>query len=81
MNSHTNRKTQNQMFLLVSRGHICAPEKDTNRGVSISLLCSRPMHLLSYTEGLERLRPISDKKLHFFQYIVAFNIALQFGWL
>ena len=27
------------------------------------------MHLLSYTEGLERLRPISDKQLHLFQHI------------
>ena len=35
MNSHTNGKTQNQMFLLVSGGHICAPEQ---HGVTIQSL-------------------------------------------
>ena len=30
MNSRTCRKTQKQMFLLVSGGHICAPQRDTN---------------------------------------------------
>ena len=30
MNSHISRKTQKQMFLLVSGRHICPPERDTN---------------------------------------------------
>ena len=30
MNSRICRKTQKQMFLLVSGGHICAPQRDTN---------------------------------------------------
>ena len=29
-NSLISRKTQKQMFLLISGGHICAPEKETN---------------------------------------------------
>ena len=29
MNSRICRKTQKQMFLLVSGGHICAPQRDT----------------------------------------------------
>ena len=29
-NSSISRKTQKQMFLLVSGGHFCAPERDTN---------------------------------------------------
>ena len=32
MNSRICRKTQKQMFLLVSSGHICAPQRDTNMG-------------------------------------------------
>ena len=30
MNSRICRKTQKQMFLLVSGGHICAPQRNTN---------------------------------------------------
>ena len=30
MNSAICRKAQKQMFLLVSDGHICAPQRDTN---------------------------------------------------
>ena len=30
MNSRISKKTQKQMFLLVSGGHICAPQRDTN---------------------------------------------------
>ena len=30
MNSAIYRKAQKQMFLLVSDGHICAPQRDTN---------------------------------------------------
>ena len=30
MNSRIKRKTQKQMFRLVSDGHICAPQWDTN---------------------------------------------------
>ena len=30
MNSAICRKAQKQMFLLVSGGHICAPQRDTN---------------------------------------------------
>ena len=30
MNSRISKKTQGQMFLLVSGGHICAPQRDNN---------------------------------------------------
>ena len=30
MNSRTSRKTERQMYLLVSGGHICDPQRDTN---------------------------------------------------
>ena len=30
MNSRTSRKTQKQMYLLASGGHICAPQRDAN---------------------------------------------------
>ena len=35
MNSRTSRKTQKQMFLLVSGSHICTPQKGYKHGVSI----------------------------------------------
>ena len=30
MNSRTSRKTERQIYLLVSGGHICAPQRDAN---------------------------------------------------
>ena len=59
--------------------YLC-PGKGHQHGVSISLRCSRPTHLqsyqelLSYTEGLKRLRLISDKQLHLFQYVSSASI-------